>query len=529
MIFQKPLFFLFFFIAIYSYSQADRVLFTIDNQEITTKEFTRVYNKNIDIVADSSQKGIDNYLELYVNYKLKVMQAHDLKLDTVSSYIKELSSYKKQIMAPYLRDDEFIDKLVQEAYDRSLIEINASHILIKLPQKSNDTLAAFEKINEAKNKIEAGEDFAIVAAEYSEDPSAATNKGELGYFSVFDMVYPFENAIYSTGKNEVSNPFRTRFGYHIIYVHDIREAKGELAASHIMIKLDSISSRTKIDELYQKLENGEDFSSVALNFSDDTYSANKGGDLGKFGSGKMVPEFDEVVFYLEDIGSYSQPFKTQFGWHIVKLTDKFPVKSFEEQEKELTSKVKRGDRASIVSNSIIHKIKGNYTIVINKKSLKLFESGSWKTDKNLDEVFMTLEGETVSKQQLASFLNDRAFSSALLEKFKEGQILNYYKLHLTETNQEFAFLYQEYQEGLLLFELMQQRIWDKSKDSIGLKAYYESNKKSYKQSFEQDRGQILNDYQANLEELWIDELHTIYKVKINNVAVEELKGSYNEE
>ena len=529
MMFKKPLFFLLFFVVVHSFSQADGVLFTIDNQEITTKEFDRVYNKNIDIVADKNQKGIDNYLELYINYKLKVRQAQDLKLDTISSYKKELSSYKKQIMAPYLRDNEFIDKLVKEAYDRSLVEINASHILIKLAQKSTDTAAAYTKIMEAKAKIEKGEDFISVAVEYSEDPSVATNKGDLGYFSVFDMVYPFEEASYSTEKNNVSNPFRTRFGYHIIYVHDIRKARGEVEAAHIMIKLDSVSSRTKIDELYQKLESGEEFSSVALNFSDDDYSAKKGGDLGRFGSGKMVPEFDEVIFSMENIGSYSQPFKTQFGWHIVMLTDKLPVKSFEEQEKELTAKVKRGDRASIVSNSIVHKIKGNYTIKVNKKALKLFESGTWKTDQKLDEVFMTLEGETISKQQLVDFIGDREYASILLEKFKEDQILNYYKLHLVETNQEFAFLYQEYKEGLLLFELMQQRIWDKSKDSIGLEAYYDLNKNNYEQSLEDDKGRVLNDYQGHLEKLWINELHTTYNVKINNAAVEKLKGTLNEE
>lgn len=479
MILKKALFSLFILIGFQCVSQTNEVLFSIDSEETTTAEFVHVYDKNIDIVANQSQKGIENYLNLYINYKLKVMQAVDLGLDTVSSYKKELSSYKKQIMAPYLRDDEFIDKLVKEAYDRSLIEINASHILIKVKQKSEDTIVAFNKINEASAKIISGDKFEDIAVAYSEDRSVASNKGNLGYFSVFDMVYPFENAIYRTKKNKISAPFRTRFGYHIIYVHDIREARGEVQASHIMIKEDSISSRTEIDKLYQQLLSGEDFSTLAKSFSDDKYSAEKGGDLGRFGSGKMVQEFEDVIFALQNIGDFSKPFKTQFGWHIVKLIDKFPVESFEIQEKNLTAKVKRGDRASIVSNSIVFKIKDNYAIVENRNEVALFESGEYKSAKNLDNELMTLEEASISSQSLVNYLDGQTFTVSLFEKFKNYQILEYYKLHLEETNQEFAFLFQEYKEGLLLFELMQQRIWNKSKDTIGLDAFFETHKNDY--------------------------------------------------
>ncbi|MCK5815654.1 MAG: peptidylprolyl isomerase [Flavobacteriaceae bacterium] len=527
---KKTVLFLLLSITIHGLSQTEEVLFSIDDQAITTKEFTHVYNKNIDDVLNNNQKEIDNYLELYVNYKLKVRQAQDLKLDTVSSYKKDLSSYKKQLMAPYLRDDESLNELVKEAYDRSLVKINASHILIKLPKNSKDTLAAYTKIMEAKEKIEAGEDIATVAVEYSEDPSAAINEGNLGYFSVFNMVYPFENAVYSTKKNEVSNPFRSRFGYHIVYVHDIRKIYEPRKISSITIKLDSVSSRTKIDKLYQKLEDGEDFSDLVLKFSeDDSTSVKKRGDLGWFDSLDDFEKYRDLFSSLENIGDYSQPFKTEFGWSIIKLTDIRRVRDFEEVEEALTKKVKEGDRANTLDNSIIHEIKDNYTIVVKKKSLKLFKSGSQKVVKKLDKVFMTLEGETVSNQQFFDFLEGKEFSSALLEKFKEEKIMDYYKLHLVETNEEFAFLFQEYREGLLLFSLTQQRIWDKSTDSIGLKTYYESNKKNYKQSLEEDRGQILNDYQANLQDLWIEELHKTYNVKINNLAVEKLKGTINEE
>ncbi|MCF6279364.1 MAG: peptidylprolyl isomerase, partial [Flavobacteriaceae bacterium] len=320
------------------YSQnSDSVLFTIDDEPVLTSEFLRVYSKNLDIVTDKNQKDIKNYLELFINYKLKIKQAYDLKFDTIQSYKSELASYKKQLMEPYLRDDTVLNDLVKEAYDRSLIEINASHILMKTNFKSpQDTLAAYNKILEARDRIIDGEEFATVAKEYSQDPSAQKNDGNLGYFSAFSMVYPFENAAYATEIGEISQPFKTKFGYHIIQVHSKRNTRGEVEAAHIMIRGDSDESETKINKIYSKLVNGDDFGVLAKTLSEDTYTAKKNGSLGRFGSGRMVKEFEDNAFSLVNTGDYSQPFKTKFGWHIIKLVNKFPVESFDKVKKELT-------------------------------------------------------------------------------------------------------------------------------------------------------------------------------------------------
>ena len=302
MTFKNILFFLCTFLSIQFYGQeSDEVLVTIGDDEIHVLEFLSVYNKNIDIVKDKNQKDINNYLELFINYKLKVKQAYDLQLDTIQSYQSELKSYRRQLMEPYLRDDTVLEKLVKETYDRSLIEINASHILVKTNDKSStkDTLEAFVKITDARKKIANGGDFVEIAKLYSEDPSVTKNDGNLGYFSAFDMVYPFENIAYNTPLKGVSEPFKTRFGYHIVKINDIRKSKGEIEASHIMIKGASKESIEKINTIYKQLNRGEDFSFLAKNVSEDTFSAKQEGSLGKFGTGKMVKEFEEVAFSLE--------------------------------------------------------------------------------------------------------------------------------------------------------------------------------------------------------------------------------------
>ncbi|AOW19556.1 peptidylprolyl isomerase [Urechidicola croceus] len=460
----------------------EKPLFTIDNQPILVSEFLRVYNKNLDIVTDENQKDINNYLDLFINYKLKIKQAHDLGFDTLSSYKTELLGYKKQLMEPYLKDDSVIEKLVQEAYSRSLYEINASHILVMVKPSATpaDTIQAYEKIVEARNLILAGNKFNDVATKYSEDPSVQRNLGDLGYFSAFSMVFPFEDAAYTTVVNEISKPFRTRFGYHILKVHDKRKTRGEVEASHIMVKGDTDDSFSKINEIYNQLLDGKDFANLAKTQSEDVYSAKKNGSLGRFGAGKMVKEFEQTVFSLKNIGDISQPFKTAYGWHIVKLDNVFPMPSFEEVKKNLTEKVKRGDKAKSMSNSIVFKLLDEYNIIIRDKALKPFkkEGGNEKRNK-FSKTLMSIQDKEISQKKLFDYLDGRQLTNDLLKSFKEKEVLDYYKNDLELNNKEFIYSYKEYEEGLLLFELLQNRIWDKSKDSLGIENYFKNHKKEF--------------------------------------------------
>lgn len=478
MTFKNILFFLFAFLSIQCYSQeSDKVLLTIGDDEIQVSEFLSVYNKNIDIVKDESQKNINNYLDLFINYKLKIKQAYDLQLDTIQSYQSELKSYRRQLMEPYLRDHTVLEKLVRETYDRSLLEINASHLLVKTTASSSakDTLKALTKIIDARNKIRNGEDFVEIAKIYSEDPSVAKNEGNLGYFSAFGMVYPFESVAYNTPVDSVSQPFKTRFGYHIIKVNDIRKAKGEIEASHIMIRGDSIESIERINRIYKQLNDGENFAFLAKNVSEDTFSAKQEGSLGRFGTGKMVKEFEDVAFSLEKTGDYSKPFKSKFGWHIIRLDATFPIESYEVVKEKLTSKVRRGDRSNFINNSIVHKLKDQYEIKVDESILEQLSAHTYSLDKEPLHVLLTVQDKNSTVQDFAQFLNTRTYTQPLFEAFKEKVLLDYYKSNIDSENKEFAALYREYKDGLLLFELMQNRIWEKSKDTLALKNYYTDN------------------------------------------------------
>ena len=326
----------------------EKVLVSIDNEKITVQEFKRVYEKNLDAIDNEEAKDIDNNLELFINYRLKVREAYTIKLDTLSSYKKEIETYRNQLSAPYLQDSAFINQLVRDAYFRTKNEVKAKHILIRTPKvpTPKDTLEAYQKIIKIRNRIVNGEDFEKVAEEVSEDPSARDfngrkgNKGNLGYFSAFKMVFPFEDAAYNTKVGQVSKPFRTRFGYHILKVDEFRPSKGEVEVAHILVKDLSKKGEDKINEVYAKLNKDEQFGSLAERYSDDQGTKSRDGKLRKFGTGVMVKSFEDVAFSLEKEGEYSKPFKTRFGWHIVQLIKKHPVQPFDEIKIDLENRIK---------------------------------------------------------------------------------------------------------------------------------------------------------------------------------------------
>jgi len=345
-----------FSVSVFS-QKRDKTLITIDGEKITVSEFKRTYEKNLDVIDSQDSKNLINNLDLFINFKLKVKEAYALKLDTLSSYKKEIETYKNQLSAPYLQDTTFLGQLVKDAYFRTKNEVKAKHILIRMKKDAlpKDTLIAYTKIIKLRDRIIAGEDFEAIATQFSEDKSARNdsktgrkgNGGNLGYFSAFRMVYPFEVAAYSTKVGQISMPFKTQYGYHIMKVDAVRESKGEIEAAHILIRDTSVKGKQKIDSIYEKLNHNRKFEDLAKQYSEDPGSKNNGGKLGKFGSGRMVKPFSDAAFGLENINDFSEPFKTDFGWHIVKLLKKHPVKSFEEMKMDLKKKVKNNSRMQL--------------------------------------------------------------------------------------------------------------------------------------------------------------------------------------
>jgi peptidyl-prolyl cis-trans isomerase SurA len=496
----------------YAQNSKKEILFTIDDKPYYTDEFSRVYNKNLDLVKDESQKDLTQYLELFIGYKLKISKANKLGLQNGDAYKNELNSYRTQLSKNYLSDSKVTKELVEEGYNRSLKEIKASHILLMLDENAapEDTLKVYNQIVALRKRALNGEDFGKLAMENSQDPSAKENKGDLGYFTSFRMVYAFESAAYKTPKGQISNPIRTRFGYHIIKVDDVRDNRGEVTVAHIMIlnpKDDKPEEKEKakktIDDIYQKLQQGESFESLAKQFSDDKSSSSKGGVLARFGSGQLSSEeFENAAFALTPEHPLSTPFQSKFGWHIVKLIEKHPIRTLDEMKTELENKVGKDDRSRLITNSLNEKLRKKYP---TKRDDKLFAALSkvvtndyyenkWEVPadtKAFDKKLFAVNDKTITGTSFLIYLKMQQKAGITLkpisklvdtyyQKFVDEQLTTYYTDHLEGEFPEFSNVMDEYRDGLLLFDLMEKEIWERSKtDTLGLKNFYESKKSEY--------------------------------------------------
>lgn len=509
-----------------SNQQSDEVLMTIENQPIFSSEFLRVYNKNKDVVSEENKKDIHEYLELFINYKLKLRDAKDLKLDTIQSYKKEFNKYKEQLLEPFLKDREVSDFLVKEAYERSKKEVKASHILVlvKPNAKPNDTLNAYNKVLDARNLILSGKAFEEVAKKYSEDPSVKDNGGNLGYFSAFGMVYPFENAAFNTKVGEVSMPFRTRYGFHILKVFDKRESKGEVKVAHIMIrdkKTDTTFAKKQIEDIYNKFSQGESFEKLAKKYSDDKASAAKGGVIRKFTQGKMIQPFADISFALENKGDVSKPFETKFGWHILKLIDRYPIGTFENLKESLTQKVEKGERSVLIGKSIANKLKTKYQPNFNTELYnRTFNQNKINNDKNghtnliENNTILTIKDKKYTVSNLRTYLDKNP--SKNYNDFIDDKLIAYYKENLELENLEFAATLQEYRDGLLLFDLLQKKIWTKAeKDTIGLQNFFDKNVTKYvwKKRMEADIASSTKQEKADLVLKYMNQGKTVKEIK----------------
>lgn len=497
----------------FAFSQVDKntILFKISGEPVTVGEFEYVYTKNnINNQADYSEKSLTDYLELYKNFRLKVKEAEALRLDTISSLMSELEGYRKQLAKSYLTDKEISDKLLQEAYERSLRDVNASHILIKCDENANpqDTLAAYKKAMNIRQRLLKGEDFGKLARENSDDPSAKENDGNLGWFSVFQMIYPFESAAYSLKPGEISMPVRTQYGYHIVKLNHTRPAQGEIRTAHLLLKFPEGATEdqkkniaNKIDSIYNAIQSGSaSFEDAVAKFSEDRTTRNKKGELPWFGTGRMVPEFEEAAYSLKQDGDISKPVKTAYGWHIIKRLEKKGLPQFNEVKAELKRKVERDSRSQVAKGILIEKIKkeNNYTdFPQNKKEIfALIDSsvakGNWSAGDlaKLSKPLFKIADRTFTQGDFAAFVEKTAKRRSdknkeqLLEEyfanFVSQSALDYEESQLEKKKPEFKALMKEYRDGILLFELTDRSVWSKaSKDTVGLKAFHEQNKNKY--------------------------------------------------
>ncbi len=504
-----------------NFSSAQKnTLIELGNKKISIDEFERIYQKNNSQLSDQSEvKTPSEYLDMFVDFKLKVIEAESRGLDTMKSFVEELAGYREELARPYLTDISYTDSMIKTAYFRTVNEVNASHILIMADENVSpeDTLVAYNKILDIRNQFLAGQkSFEELATLYSEDPSAQSNGGSLGYFRAFQMVTPFENAAFNTKPGEVSMPMRTRFGYHLVYTKDVRPVKPDIRVAHIMKMFANPQAASEeevtrlklsIDSVYQLVLKGEDFGMLAQKYSDDRRSASNNGEMNWIGSSFGVPEFTSAAYALEKDGDVSGVVKTSYGWHIIKRLEMRAVPTFESLEEQLTNQVKSDPQRSASSKTIfVNKLKKQYGFTDNKANMEqlahyitseLNDSLTrYLPSAIMDMDLFTFAGKKFTVSDFVGNLfntyteQEKLAIPSIVKKineFEEKAITDYEDRMLESKYPDFAALMQEYHDGILLFTIMEQEVWNKAMtDTAGLEIFYAKNPSlfSYGEHFE---------------------------------------------
>lgn len=497
-------------------SYEKKTLLTIGDKDITAKEFIDTYKKN-NINSDVvDKKTVEEYLDLFIDFKLKVVEAEALKLDTNPSFKKELYGYRQQLAKPYFSNDEVTDELVEEAYERMQYDVNAAHILIRCAANAlpSDTLKAYEKAMSIRQRAVKGEDFGALAVAVSEDPSARDtilngkaykgNMGELGYFSAFDMVYPFETGVYKTEVGGISMPIRSSFGYHIIKVNSKTPAMGMIKAAHVFIaanpEIEDTLLNEKANNIYNEiLPDGSNWIEIVKKYSEDKATIPTGGMLSPFRVNNLVPEFITALKELE-INEISKPVKTAYGYHIIKLVSTTPSADLETERPKIKERVERDMRGKlseeIVMKRIMKENKFKENLDVKDAFISTIDSTILKAkyvvspDVDTAQVLFSINKtpytikdfiDYIGKyQKIQVFTTPATYAYQLYDRFLQDKVFEYEDMHLEENYPDFKMLVQEYHDGILLFSLMEEQVWNKAiNDTVGLQEFYERNKNNY--------------------------------------------------
>ena len=513
---------------------ASSIIFTVDGrQEVTLDEFERQFLKNLNLKEKTiTAEDIDTYLKLYVRFKLKIQDAIDAGKDSAEAYKRELAMYREQLARNYLYDRSVTDKLIQEAYERMQDEVNVSHILIRCDRNADPSKVAsiMKRMTEIKKALErdpSEKNFADLAASDSEDPGSKSAGGALGYLTALQVVYEFENAAYATPIGGISDVFRTDFGFHILRVNDKRKNLGEVKARHLLIRTGSNAAQSPeeaeklIREIHAKIKAGESFEEMAKKHSEDFSSKYSGGNMNAVSVTQYVGDIErqkwaEKAFALQNTSDLTEPFQTNYGWHLLQLVEKQPLKPFDEMKVSLRNKVQQNQRSQIGIDSLVSRVKREDRFVENSVFLETiikilerdssFIKGKFDPLSLPEELTINENGKKVNVQFFDVALFQIANQAYTVEQFTgrlaaqkrkvEGSVndyireiygswvqeacVSYQNEHLEEKSPEFRHIYKEYREGILMFNRMQEMVWEKAnKDSIGLAAYFNEHANEY--------------------------------------------------
>ncbi|NVJ86717.1 MAG: peptidylprolyl isomerase [Algoriphagus sp.] len=489
----------------------NKPLLTVGNQEISLNEFIYLVGKGINSEGNAgalSREEFEDNLELFINYKLKVTEAEAQGLHQTTEFQREFESFKEQLKAPYLIKNSLEEGELRKAYSRMQEVIRASHILLRFPPNASadDSIAVLKMAIKLKGDIQNGASINDLAVEYSEDPSAKSNRGDLGYFTALQMVQPFEDAAYMLQSGEVSDPVLTSFGYHIIQVQDRRANPGQVQVSHILVRVDESDTlaedraRRKISDIYTEIQKPTtQWEEIVSNYSEDPGTNQKGGLLPWFSVGNMIPEFEMAAFSLTEEGEVSPPVKTRFGYHILRLEGKKPMDSFEQMEPMIRSRILRDSRSSMIHSQELAIQKSRYGFqenvemvsnleqALNPISPNNFETeidnNGWRSEFLFEAGSKAYQVEDFLKfvQEQEQPLNSTGKNFDLwFDRFASYVLADLEEKDLASNNLEYQMLLKEYRDGILLFSLMNEEVWQKGiQDSLGQKQYFENHQKNY--------------------------------------------------
>ncbi|HKK87325.1 MAG TPA: peptidylprolyl isomerase [Saprospiraceae bacterium] len=492
---------------------SDDILFTVEEIEVPVSEFKHIYEKTNGDEADYSEESVEEYLDLYVNFKLKVKKAIDMGLHENAKIKRELKGYRDQLATSYLTDKQIKDKLIREVYERQQTDREVSHILFGMGRNKTpeDTLKAYNRAMSVYERLQKGEDFASLAKQYSADQSSVQQGGYLGFVTAMlpNGFYEVENAVYLTPVGEVSKPVRSEAGYHIVKVHSERPARGSIEIAHIFAMKGEENpgeAEEKIKEFYTELQDGALFEKVCQEKSDDKKTAKKGGYIGKISIGQYEEVFEDAAYSLKEDGLYSEPIETSVGWHIIKRISKNDMPPLETNYRYIESLVVRDARFQIAENALVREVRKNSDIEVKEELLDAFIEEQldstlvtyrWAAPKDRPDTSVLIFDQGTSEFSLRDYvlflmksarervslgksMDYEGVAKSLFDNFIDESCLRHEESQLEEKYPEFAALMKEYTEGILLFEATKVNVWDKaSKDSVGIQGFFDNNKSNY--------------------------------------------------
>ncbi len=561
----------------YNCNRANKTLAEIGDEKITLGEYEKQYLKTVTSIDSAKNKSIDDkrtFLNLYINFRLKVKDARDRGLLNNPDIQKDIAEYKKNFAPTYLVDKEVVEAEIKKLYEHKKEEVRASHILINLAEHPTpqDSIAAYQKADSVIQKLKKGESFESLAEQYSQDRTAKTNKGDLYYFTGGMTVDEFEDAVYNLKVGDYTKePVRTVFGLHIIKLTDRKPRFESIRASHILIQdkkdstgkiIDSAATYQRALDAYNKAKNGEDFATLVSQYSEDPGTKTNGGDLGYFDRRRLAQQLDSVVFLLK-VGDVAGPIKTQFGWHIIKKTDEKQFQPFDKQKESLKTDFKRTKKFKDMYQAFVDDLKKKYNYKFSDDGFVFLKAklDSTKTisDYNLDSLFTGADKDriiavfddgkitvndivtnlSVNRDYQRSILNNQTLTQ-IVNSASEQAILNKRAIESKiEKDDEYMAAMHEYENGLLVFRVDQDELWSKVKISdADMKSFYDGNQNKYMKAdstgkqvpkkFEDAKPEISNELQQvkfkDIEKAYIEALKQKYPVKIHeDVLVDAFK------